>query len=77
MLSVLRWGIAGIAMVNLVAGVALGVAFGWHDWLKPKFARRRARQRSFERLLARSPIDNTSALPEPSDALGSHGAQHV
>ena len=76
MLNLLGLGVAGIVLINLVAGAALGAAFGWHRWLKPKFARREARQRSFERLLAQSPIDNTSPMPEPTEALGSHGAHH-
>jgi len=76
-LTVFKWGIAGFALINLLAALAVGVAFGWHQWMKPKIERRRARQRTFERLLAQSPIDNTSPLPEPSDALGPHGAHQV
>lgn len=59
MVSLLTRSIASIALLNLAAGLSLGAAFGWHHWLKPKLARRRARQRGFERLLAQSPIDNT------------------
>jgi hypothetical protein len=76
-LTALRWGVTGFALINLIAALTLGAAFGWHQWMKPKFERRRARQRTFERLLAQSPIDNTSPLPEPSDALGPHGAHQV
>ena len=77
MLTLLRWSIAGFALINLIAVVTLGAAFGWHQWMKPKFDRRRARQRTFERLLTQSPIDNTSPMPEQSDALGRHGAHRV
>lgn len=77
MLTWLRWGIAGIALINVVALVAIGAAFGWHYRLKPRLQQRRARQRSFERLLERSPIDNTPAMAEPHDALEAHGARHV
>jgi hypothetical protein len=77
MVSLLRWSIVGIALLNLLTGISLGAAFGWHQWLKPKLARRRARQRSFERMLARSPIDNTSPIPEPASTLAAHGAHQT
>ena len=77
MLISLWWGITGFALINLIVVLALGAAFGWHHWMKPKVERRRTRQRSFERLLAQSPIDNTTPIPEPGDALGTHGAQRV
>jgi hypothetical protein len=64
----LGWGVASIALLNLVAMTSLAVAYGWNDRLKPKLDRRRGSQRAFERLMAHSPIDNHSAFSEPSDA---------
>ena len=77
MLTLLRWGVASFALINLIAVLTIGLAFGWHQWMKPKVERRRARQRTFERLLTQSPIDNTSPMPEPSDALEPHGAHRI
>jgi hypothetical protein len=61
MMTLFGWGIAGIALLNLVVVVALGVAYAWHDGLRPRLERRRSRQRAFERLLAQSPRE-TEAL---------------
>jgi len=54
MLTLLGWGIAGIALINLVAIAALGVAYVWHGGVRPMLEHRRSRQRAFEKLLAQS-----------------------
>jgi hypothetical protein len=64
----LGWGAAIIGLFNLVAFVALVVAYAWHDGLKPKLGRRRARRHAFERLLAQSSFDNLSTSSESSNA---------
>ena len=60
MMTWLRWGVTGIALLNLVALTSLAVAYGWHCSLKPKFARRQASHRAFERLLAHSTPETES-----------------
>ena len=62
-LTWLRWGVASVALLNVLTLVALVVAYAWHCGLKPKFQRRRARQHSFERLLAQ-PSVGTNAEPK-------------
>jgi hypothetical protein len=69
MLTWIVRGAAAIAIVNLVALVALQVAYAWHHVLEPKRDRRRARQRSFERLLAETLVDNRATVAQPADAL--------
>ena len=69
MLTWIVRGAAAIAIVNLVALVALQVAYAWHHVLEPKRDRRRARQRSFERLLAEALVDNRATVAQPADAL--------
>ena len=69
MLMWLVRGAVAIALVNLVTLVALHVAYAWHHGLKPKRARRRARQRSFERLLAETIMDNRATAAQPADAF--------
>ncbi|HEX7978077.1 MAG TPA: hypothetical protein VF461_05705 [Gemmatimonadaceae bacterium] len=64
----LGWGAAIIALLNLVAFVALIVAYAWHDGLKQKLRGRRARRQAFERLLAQSSFDNLSTISESSNA---------
>lgn len=73
MLTWLGRSIASIVLLNLTAIGALAVAFAWHYRLKPKLEQRRARQRGFERLLARSMPANEPPFTETSEALGSHG----
>ena len=51
MLTWLTWGLRSIALLNVVAMVALYIAYGWHHRLKPMREHRRARTRAFERLL--------------------------
>ena len=63
MLTWLVRGVVTIALVNLATLVALHVAYAWHHWLSPRRAHRRARQRSFERLLAESIVDNRGSSP--------------
>lgn len=63
MLTWLVRGVVAIALVNLATLVALHVAYAWHHWLRPQRAHRRARQRSFERLLAESTMDNRGPMP--------------
>lgn len=62
---------AAIVLVNLLTLAALHVAYAWHHGLKPRRDRRRACQRSFERLLAESVMDNRATGPEPDGALAS------
>jgi hypothetical protein len=69
MLHWLRWSVASIAMLNLVGMASLAVAYGWHHRLKPRLDRRRRSQRAFERLIARSSLDNHPALTEPSEGV--------
>jgi len=57
MLKMLGWSVAGTALLNLLAIVALVISYAWNDWLRPKLERRRARQRAFERLLYHSHVD--------------------
>jgi hypothetical protein len=57
-LNWLRWGIASIAVLNLVAMASLAAGYAWHHGLKPKLTRRRERQRGFEHLLTHSSLDN-------------------
>jgi len=61
MLKLLGWGVAGTALLNLLAIVALVVAYAWNDWLRPSLEYRRARRRAFERLFYHSHVDT---LPE-------------
>ena len=65
MLTWLGWGVANVALLNVFTLVALLVAYAWHCGLKPRFQRRRARQHSFERLLAQSNV-GTNADPNLS-----------
>jgi hypothetical protein len=60
MLTMLGWGVAATALLNLLAIVALVVAYAWNDWLRPRLDLRRARQRAFERLLYHSHVDMLS-----------------
>jgi len=69
MLNLLGWGIAGIALLNLVVIAALVVTYAWHDGLRPRLERRRSRQRAFERLLAQSPR-KTEAMMSRSIGAG-------
>lgn len=55
-------GIASIAVLNVVTMLSLVVAYGWHHGVKPKLGRRRERQHAFERLVARTSLDNHSAI---------------
>ena len=68
MLSWLRWGVTGIALINLVAVVSLAGAYVWHRRLTPKLARRRARQHAFEHLIAHTSLDNQAKVSVRSDA---------
>lgn len=63
MLTWLVRGVVAIALINLATLVALHVAYAWHHWLSPRRTHRRARQRSFERLLAESIMDNREPSP--------------
>ena len=67
MLKLLGWGVAGTALLNLLAIVALVVAYAWNDWLRPRLAHRRARQSAFERLIAQSTLDIHAMISEPSN----------
>ncbi len=71
MLTWLVRGVVAIALVNLLTLVALHVAYAWHHGLKPRRDRRRARQRSFERLLAATILDDPTTVSEPDGALAS------
>lgn len=52
MLIWLLWSVGGIAVINVVALVALCVAYTWHHGLElVREERRHARQQPFERLL--------------------------
>jgi hypothetical protein len=55
--------IVALVLVNLVTLIALQFAYAWHHWLVPKRDRRRARQRSFERLLAGPCTEDRVAEP--------------
>jgi hypothetical protein len=68
MLTMLGWAIAATMLLNLLTIVALVVAYAWNEWLCPKLARHRARQRAFERLLAHSTPDMVSMVSEPAYA---------
>jgi hypothetical protein len=68
MLTILGRGVAGIALLNLVALVSLGVAYAWHDGIRLQLQHRRARQRAFARLLAQSTIGTASTMSEPNSA---------
>ena len=57
MLMMLGWCVAGTVLLNLLAIVALVVAYAWNDWLRPSLEHRRARQRAFERLIYDSHVD--------------------
>ena len=65
MLTWLGWGVASVALLNVLTLVALLVAYAWHCGLKPRLQRRRARQHSFEWLLAQ-PSVGTNADPNLS-----------
>ena len=65
MLTWLGWGVANVALLNVFTLVALLVAYAWHCGLKPRLHRRRARQHSFEWLLAQ-PSVGTNADPNLS-----------
>ena len=60
MLTLLGWGVAATALLNVLAILALVVSYAWHDWLVPRLEHRRARQRAFERLLAHSSLHSSS-----------------
>ena len=68
MLTWLRWGVTGIALLNLVAVVSLAGAYVWHRRLKPKLARRRVRQHAFEHLIAHTSLDNHAKVSVRSEA---------
>jgi hypothetical protein len=57
-LSWLRWGVASLAVLNLVAMVTLGVGYAWQHGLKPRLTHRRTRQRAFEQVLTHTSLDN-------------------
>jgi len=67
MLTVLGWAIVSTVLLNLLAILALVVAYAWNDWLRPRLARRRARQRAFERLLY-----HPHAISESTNARRGH-----
>lgn len=67
-LNLLCWGVASIALLNLVALASLVGAYVWHHGLKPTFVHRRARQHAFERLIAHTSIDNHATTPVSSNA---------
>jgi hypothetical protein len=69
MLTWLVRGAVVIALVNLVTLVALHVAYAWHHGLKPRRDRRRASQRSFERLLAETMMDNRATVAQRADGF--------
>jgi hypothetical protein len=66
MLTLLGWGIAATALLNLLAIVALLAAYAWNDWLQPRLELRRTRQRAFDRLLTQSGLPASSMRPDPS-----------
>ena len=68
MLTMVGWTIAALGLLNLVTIVALVVAYAWNDWLRPRLAHQRARQRAFEQLLAHSRSDMMSMVSEPAYA---------
>ena len=68
MLTMLAWGVAATALLNLLAIVALIVSYAWNDWILPRLELRRARQRAFEQLLAQSNVKKESMVSEPSYA---------
>jgi hypothetical protein len=72
MLTWLIRSIGAIALVNVAALVALGVAYAWHHGLKPMREHRRTRQRAFDRLLGQSIPDSLSTTYEREDAHRSH-----
>ena len=67
-LTMLAWGVAVAALLNLVAIMALIVSYAWHDWLLPRLEHRRTRQRTFEQLLAQSNLKKESMVSEPGYA---------
>jgi hypothetical protein len=67
-LTMLAWGVAATALLNLLAIVALIVSYAWNDWLLPRLEHRRARQRAFEQLLAQSNLKRESMVSEPTYA---------
>ena len=69
MLTWLVRGVVAIAVVNLSTLVALHLAYAWHHWLRPRRDRRRASQRSFERLLVETVVDNRTTMPEADGVL--------
>lgn len=75
MLIWLLWSVGGIAVINIVALVALCVAYTWHHGLKlVREERRHARQQPFERLLppAMGGVASRHA-PGRAELLGSRG----
>jgi hypothetical protein len=72
MLTIMKWGVVGVALLNLTALGALGVAYAWNDWLRPKLERRRARQRAFERLFTSPAFGGEAAMAaQPSSSSDS------
>ena len=75
MLIWLVWSVGGIVVINIVALVALCVAYTWHHGLKlVREERRHARQQPFERLLppAMGGVASRHA-PGRAELLGSRG----
>jgi hypothetical protein len=68
LLNWLCWGVASIALLNLVTLASLVGAYVWHHRLKPTFTYRRARQHAFEQLIAHTSIDNHPTIPVSSNA---------
>jgi len=68
MLTMLAWGVAATALLNLLAIVALIVSYAWNDWLLRRLEQRRTRQRAFEQLLAQSNLKKESMVSEPTYA---------
>jgi Na+-transporting methylmalonyl-CoA/oxaloacetate decarboxylase gamma subunit len=64
MLTTLGFGIVCAVLLNLLGIVALMLSYVWHDWLRPRQANRRARQRAFERLIAHTTLDVHSMISD-------------
>ena len=73
MVSLLIWGAASYALLNLVAMLSLFAAYAWQHGLKPKLERRRTRKHRFERLLSQSSVDNVGSAVGREPASGGSG----
>ena len=60
--------VAGIALLNLVAITALGVAYVCHDGLRPMLELRQSRHRAFEQLLTQTPLDTEFPMSKSINA---------